>query len=122
MKSARAPASARAQPALTCCLLLQKLTNTGQQQLNVPYTLAVYSPSYTLIAGQGWNWGVSGSATNGTFSGPVSLVRLALLCGVQRNASLLLTITMQASCRGLGPAVPRLRGRAGARPFLAGPL
>lgn len=53
----------------------QQLTNTGAQALTVPYTLAISSPSYALIAGQAWNWGASGSATNGTFSGPVSMVR-----------------------------------------------
>ena len=60
---------------LTGCMRLQQLTNTGTKALTVPYTLAIYSPSYALIAGQAWNWGVSGSATNGTFSGPVSMVR-----------------------------------------------
>ncbi|CAL5222764.1 g5176 [Coccomyxa viridis] len=50
-----------------------QLTNTGTKALIVPYTLAIYSPSYALIAGSAWNWGVSGSANNGTFSGPVSM-------------------------------------------------
>ena len=40
----------------------------------MPYTLAITNPAYALIAGSAWNWGASGSATNGTFSGPVSLV------------------------------------------------
>ena len=57
-------------------MCLQQLTNTGTKALSVPYTLAIYSPSYALIAGQAWNWGASGSATNGTFSGPVSMVRM----------------------------------------------
>ena len=56
-------------------MCLQQLTNTGTKALNVPYTLSIYSPSYALIAGSAWNWGASGSANNGTFSGPVSMVR-----------------------------------------------
>ncbi len=56
-------------------MCLQQLTNTGTTALTVPYTLAIYSPSYALIAGSAWNWGASGSANNGTFSGPVSMVR-----------------------------------------------
>ena len=55
---------------------LQQLTNTGSTPLYVPYTLAINNPSYALIAGQAWNWGASGSATNGTFSGPVTMVRI----------------------------------------------
>ncbi len=57
-------------------MCVQQLTNTGTKALIVPYTLAIYSPSYALIAGSAWNWGVSGSANNGTFSGPVSMVRM----------------------------------------------
>ena len=57
-------------------LPLQQITNTGSTRLNVPYTLAIYNPSYALIAGQAWNWGASGSATNGTFSGPITMVRI----------------------------------------------
>lgn len=65
-----------AQPCLTAlCVRLQKLINMGSKPINVPYTLAIYNPTYALIAGQAWNWGVSGSANNGTFSGPLSLVR-----------------------------------------------
>ena len=56
------------------CVRLQQITNTGSTPLNVPYTLAIYNPSYALIAGQAWNWGASGSATNGTFSGSISMV------------------------------------------------
>ena len=55
---------------------LQQITNTGSTPLYVPYTLAIYNPSYALIAGQAWNWGASGSANNGTFSGPVTMVRI----------------------------------------------
>lgn len=55
---------------------LQQITNTGSTPLYVPYALAIYNPSYALIAGQAWNWGASGSANNGTFSGPVTMVRI----------------------------------------------
>ena len=53
---------------------MQQLTNTNNKPLNVPYTLAIYNPSYSLVAGSAWNWGATGSATNGTISGAVTLV------------------------------------------------
>ena len=55
--------------------ILQELTNNGATQINVPYTLSITSPAYSVIAGSAWNWDVSGSATSGTFSGSVSQVR-----------------------------------------------
>ena len=52
----------------------QALTNGGAGKITAPYTLAIYNPSYALIAGQAWNWGASGSANEGTFSGSVTQV------------------------------------------------
>ncbi len=53
----------------------QELTNNGPTQINVPYTLSIYSPAYSVISGSAWNWGATGSATAGTFSGPVTQAR-----------------------------------------------
>ncbi|CAL5222763.1 g5175 [Coccomyxa viridis] len=52
--------------------LNMKFINTGHLAVDVPYTLAIHSPSYVLVQNS-WNWGVSGSANDGTFSGAVSL-------------------------------------------------
>ena len=43
--------------------------------LKVPYTLAIHSPTYVLVL-NAWNWGISGSAVDGTFSGLATMVRL----------------------------------------------
>ena len=55
--------------------LLQVLKNTGSTPIAVPYTLAIFSPSYALITGSAWNWEASGSANGGTLSGAVTMVR-----------------------------------------------
>ncbi len=55
-------------------MCLQKLVNTGNHPVDIPYTLAIYNPSYVLVQNS-WNWGVSGSANSGTFSGDISMVR-----------------------------------------------
>ena len=60
-------------------MCLQKLINTGTQSVNIPYTLAISNPSYVLVQNS-WNWGVSGSANSGTFSGAVSMVRMDTAC------------------------------------------
>ena len=52
--------------------------------MDVPYTLAIHSPSYVLVQNS-WNWGVSGSANDGTFSGAVSLVRIKAACDLQKS-------------------------------------
>ena len=57
------------------CVSLQKFINTGDLAVDIPYTLAIHSPTYVLVQNS-WNWGVSGSANDGTFSGAVSMVRL----------------------------------------------
>lgn len=58
---------------------MQKIVNTGMQPLKVPYTLAINSPTYVLVLNS-WNWGISGSADKGTFSGPVTMVRVNPVC------------------------------------------
>ena len=57
----------------------QILKNTGSTAIPVPYTLAIYSPSYALITGNAWNWDATGSANAGTLSGAVTMVRPQLL-------------------------------------------
>ncbi|BDA41281.1 probable endoglucanase E1 [Coccomyxa sp. Obi] len=48
------------------------LTNGGAGTITVPYTLAIYNPSYALITGQAWNWGASGAANAGVISGAIT--------------------------------------------------